>query len=102
VSATDARLLVEGYLDSAGYRDASREMRAAVFEHEGRITVPVTIAWGDRDRVVGRPSRSRRPPNARYLEIPGWGHIPMWDDPDGVAELLLDASAASSARSAAR
>jgi len=34
VSATDARLLVEGYLDSAGYRDANREMRAAVFEHE--------------------------------------------------------------------
>jgi pimeloyl-ACP methyl ester carboxylesterase len=62
----------------------------------------VTIAWGDRDRVVGRPTGSRRPPNARYLELPGWGHIPIWDDPEGVVELLLDASAANAPRSTAR
>jgi pimeloyl-ACP methyl ester carboxylesterase len=93
VSTADARLLVEGYLDSTAYRDADREMRAAVFEHDGRISVPVTIVWGGRDRVVGRPSRSRRPPEARYLEMPGWGHIPIWDDPEGVIDLLLETSA---------
>jgi pimeloyl-ACP methyl ester carboxylesterase len=63
-----------------------------VFEHEGRVRVPVTLAWGELDRVVGRPSRIRRPPGARYLEMPGWGHIPTWDDPEGVAGLLLDGS----------
>jgi pimeloyl-ACP methyl ester carboxylesterase len=92
VSAADARLLVNGYLDSVAYSDANREMRTAVFEHEGRVHVPVTIIWGQRDRVVGRPSRTRRPPGARYLEMPGWGHVPMWDDPEGVARLLLEAT----------
>jgi pimeloyl-ACP methyl ester carboxylesterase len=93
VPPAEARALVNGYLDSPGYREANREMRAGVFEHEGRVGVPVTLAWGELDRVVGRPSRARRPPGARYLEMPGWGHIPMWDDPVGVTGLLLEASA---------
>ena len=93
IPAADARLLVEGYLDSAAYPDANREMRAGVFEHDGRLDVPVTIVWGELDRVVGRPSRTRRPPGARYLEMPGWGHVPTWDDPEDVARLLLDSSA---------
>jgi pimeloyl-ACP methyl ester carboxylesterase len=88
----DARVWVLGYLDSPGYPAASFEMRAGAFEHEGRIDVPVTIAWGDVDRTVGRPSRTRRPPGARYLEMPGWGHTPTWDDPEGVARLILEAS----------
>src|SRR4030088_25344 len=98
ISATEARALVDGYLDGISYVDADREMRATVFEHTGQIDVPVTIVWGERDRGVGRPSRSRRPPGARYLEIAGWGHIPMWDDPEGVAQLLLEASAAGAER----
>jgi pimeloyl-ACP methyl ester carboxylesterase len=93
IPAPEARGIVDGYLDSAGYAEANREMRAAVFEDEGRLTVPVTIAWGQRDRVVGRPSRSRLPPGARYVEMPAWGHVPMWDDPAGVTRLLLESSA---------
>jgi pimeloyl-ACP methyl ester carboxylesterase len=92
VPATDAVVFVNSYLDSAGYPDTNREMRAGAFEHEGRIEVPVTIVWGELDHVVGRPSRTRRPPGARYLEMPGWGHVPMWDDPAGVARILLEAS----------
>jgi pimeloyl-ACP methyl ester carboxylesterase len=92
VPAVDARRLVSDYLGSSGYSDANREMRAGVFEHDGRVAVPVTLAWGELDRVVGRPSRTRRPPGARYVEMPGWGHIPTWDDPEGVARLLLDGS----------
>jgi pimeloyl-ACP methyl ester carboxylesterase len=98
ISATDARLIVDGYLDSPAYADANREMRAAVFEHEDRIDVPVTLVWGELDRVVGRPSRTRRPPGSRYVEVPGWGHVPMWDDPDGVSKLLLSASAGAGGR----
>jgi pimeloyl-ACP methyl ester carboxylesterase len=77
---------------SRGYEAANAEMRSHVFEGHDQVTVPVTIAWGAEDRVVGRPSRTRRPPQTRYLEMPGWGHVPTWDDPEGVAGLLLEAS----------
>jgi pimeloyl-ACP methyl ester carboxylesterase len=93
VPAAAVRELVSGYLDAPGYVAANDEMRSHVFEHEGRIDVPVTIAWGELDRLVGRPSRTRRPPGSRFLEVPGWGHTPTWDDPEGVARFLLEASA---------
>lgn len=101
IPASEARLIVDGYLDSVGYPAANHEMRAAVFEHEDRLDVPVTIVWGQRDRVVGRPSRTRIPPGARYLEMPTWGHVPTWDDPEGVTRLLLDASTTDPVRAGA-
>ncbi|MGH2954337.1 MAG: alpha/beta fold hydrolase [Solirubrobacterales bacterium] len=93
VPAKTARALVFDYLRSPGYEAANAEMRAGAFCGRDRVTVPVTIAWGTEDRRVGRPSRSRRPAQTRYLEMPGWGHTPTWDDPAGVAGLLLEASA---------
>ncbi len=93
VPSADAMALVDAYLNSPGYAPANAAMRAEVFEHEGRVDVPVTIAWSPLDRLVGRPSRSRVPPGAKLIEMPGWGHMPTWDDPDGVAALLLEASA---------
>lgn len=92
VPAADARELVRDYLASRGYEDANRQMRAGAFEHEGRVAVPVTIAWGEADGLVGRPSRARIPPESRYLTMPGWGHTPTWDDPEGVAALILEVS----------
>ena len=90
--SADARALVGAYLKSDGYAAANGAMRADVFEHEGLIDVPVAIAWGGQDRLVGRPSRSRIPPGATLVEMPGWGHMPTWDDPEGVADFLLEAS----------
>lgn len=97
IPAEDARALVLGYLDAPGYVDASREMRAGAFEHEGLVRVPVTIAWGEEDRVVGRPSRSRIPPGSDCSTVPGWGHTPTWDDPEGVAALILRGSSGPAA-----
>jgi pimeloyl-ACP methyl ester carboxylesterase len=93
VPPEEARALVLGYLDAPGYEAANRAMRAGAFEHEGRVRVPVTIAWGEADRIVAPPSRSRIPPGSTYRTVPGWGHTPTWDDPDGVAALILEASA---------
>jgi pimeloyl-ACP methyl ester carboxylesterase len=92
VPAADARELVRSYVGAPGYRAANEAMRAEPFEHEGLIDVPVTFAWGDRDRLVKPPSRSRMPPGATSLTKPGWGHTPTWDDPEGVAALILEAS----------
>ncbi len=93
VSRAEAAGLARGYIGSELYTEADREMRAGVFEHHDLIDVPVTLAWGAEDVVVGRPSRTRRPPDARYLEVPGWGHTPTWDDPQGVTGLILESSA---------
>ena len=62
-------------------------------------TVPVTLAWGARDRLL-RPSQAevalRRLPHARFVPLPGCGHVPMTDDPRLVASVLLDGSAGDS------
>ena len=57
--------------------------------------VPVTIAWGTKDRMLP-PSQARvamsRVPHARFVRLPGCGHVPMTDDPGLVAKVLLDGS----------
>ncbi len=68
-------------------------MRGEPFERSGEIDVPVTIVWGERDRLVGPPREERMPPGTRYSTAPGWGHTPTRDDPEGVARVLLEASA---------
>jgi pimeloyl-ACP methyl ester carboxylesterase len=93
VPAADAARLAHDYITAPSYPEANRLMRAGAFEHEGLVRVPVTIAWGGRDRVVGHPSSSRLPPGVEVIVEPGWGHTPTWDDPEGVARLLLAASA---------
>lgn len=62
------------------------------------IDVPVTIAWGDRDHLL-LPRQARRAqaaiPTARVIAMPGCGHVPMPDDPEQVARVLLEGSALS-------
>jgi pimeloyl-ACP methyl ester carboxylesterase len=56
----------------------------------------VTIGWGVHDRLLlaRQAERARAAlPSARHVPLPGCGHVPMSDDPDGVATLLLQTSA---------
>ncbi|HZE65806.1 MAG TPA: alpha/beta fold hydrolase [Sporichthyaceae bacterium] len=59
------------------------------------IDVPVTIAFGTRDVILGPGCRVRDelPAHTRWLNPRGWGHMPVWDDPRGVARVILDGSA---------
>jgi pimeloyl-ACP methyl ester carboxylesterase len=54
--------------------------------------VPLTFAWPDHDRLVGRPRRL--PAGARSVTLTGCGHLPTWDDPEQVARVLLEGSSA--------
>ena len=53
--------------------------------------VPVTVAWGNRDRLLlyGRqaPRARRALPWARHVTL-GAGHVPFFDDPAAVAEVI--------------
>ena len=60
---------------------------------DGRgIDVPVTVAWGEQERVIPAKARLRDelPPHTRVVTLPSCGHIPMWDDPELVARTILD------------
>lgn len=59
------------------------------------IRVPCTIAYGQQDLLLPPMARRRRhlPRHTEWLEPHGWGHVPMWDDPDGVARLILNHTA---------
>jgi len=58
--------------------------------------IPVTIAWAAWDLVLP-PYQARRArtalPSARHIRLPGCGHVPMSDDPELVAGVLLNGSA---------
>jgi pimeloyl-ACP methyl ester carboxylesterase len=89
------RELVLGWVDADGYEGANRAMRSHVFDPAGYPDLPVTLAWGELDRLVGPPRPERRPAGARFVVLPGVGHTPMWDDPALVARTLLDGSSVS-------
>ncbi|PKV84434.1 alpha/beta fold hydrolase [Streptomyces sp. TLI_146] len=57
--------------------------------------VPVTVAWGAKDRLLLRRQGIRAKhtlPSARLVRLPGCGHVPMNDDPALVARVILDTS----------
>ncbi|MEU2157077.1 alpha/beta fold hydrolase [Streptomyces sp. NPDC019396] len=57
--------------------------------------IPVTVAWGTRDRLLLRRQGVRAKhaiPGARLVRLPGCGHVPMNDDPALVARVILDGS----------
>jgi len=69
--------------------------RRARFQGGGEIDVPVTIAWGEKDRLIPAKARllDELPTQTCVITLPGCGHSPMWDDPDLVARTLLEGPA---------
>ncbi len=55
---------------------------------------PITIAWGERDRLLLRRQavRAARWSGQRVKLLTGCGHLPMSDDPELVARVLLEGS----------
>lgn len=76
------------YAGSAGYVAAQTAMRARRFEDAAGIDVPVTLAWADRDTLVG-PQRVALTPT-RTVRLEDAGHVPMWDVPDELTRLVLE------------
>jgi pimeloyl-ACP methyl ester carboxylesterase len=83
---------------STGFEATSEALHSGAFDGGGEIDVPVTIAWGARDRLLF-PRQSRRAVaqivGARSVVLEGCGHVPTWDDPELVADVLLAGSASS-------
>jgi len=90
VPPKDALALVRAYASAPGFTLVNRAMRAGTFKRLDEIEVPVTLVWPEHDRVVTRVNGT--PERVRVIDLPGCGHIPMWDDPKAVAQALIDGS----------
>jgi pimeloyl-ACP methyl ester carboxylesterase len=78
-------------------RDALDAVLADPDSFTGQIPahVPVTIAWGGMDRLLPRRQAlvaRARLPGARFVLLDGCGHLPMSDNPQLVADVLLRGS----------
>ena|SRR5579859_297524 len=77
--------------------DALEVILAELTPFTGQVPdgIPVSIAWGTRDRLLRPPQvlvARARLPKARIRPLPGCGHVPMTDDPALVADVLLQGS----------
>ena len=90
-----ARDAIHAMAAAPGFRETLRALEKDRFSDGAAITVPVTVAFGTRDRVllpgVAR-HRDQLPEQTRWVRLRGCGHLPMVDDPAATADLLLQAS----------
>lgn len=59
----------------------------------GEVDAPVLIAWPEHDRILPEQTCSqgmRAIPGAQWRTLEGCGHVPMWDDPELVAGVILE------------
>lgn len=81
-----------------GFAPIARALRG--YEFHDAPDVPVTIAWGERDKILlyRQAGRARkRLPEALHVRLTGCGHVPMGDDPALVAKTILETTAAAEA-----
>jgi len=88
--ADDARRAVEDIAKATAFEDTFENTLAPLPTID--TGVPVTVAFGDRDWILPRMCRRRDtlPAHTQWIEKRGWGHVPMWIDPPGVARLILE------------
>ena len=89
-----ALALIRGAADCPAYTEALRMARSEGLGDLEPVECPVLIAWGTRDALLCWPRYSQRfgdfLPDAEFVELPGLGHLPQWDDPTLVARTILE------------
>jgi pimeloyl-ACP methyl ester carboxylesterase len=92
LSAQDAVALVRAYAGTQQMTAHIRARRGQRFTGGRGLTIPVTVAWGAQDRFIPPETRSRKelPDHVRWLELPGCGHVMMWDAPELVVQTILE------------
>ena len=67
------------------------------FERRDAVRVPVTVVWGDRDRILPFPVHQHpelAPAHCRWVILPRCGHAPMWDAVPATLRLVDETVAA--------
>ena len=95
ISPHDAVESVRALAGAPWFDETLRAIRPSQFTGGEQIRVPVTSAWGDKDRLLlpRQSDRAQRAiPGAGIVALAGCGHVPTYDDPDQVARVLLEGS----------
>jgi pimeloyl-ACP methyl ester carboxylesterase len=87
VPPAEAAHLVRAYALAPGFTAVNDAMRAGRFEGLERIRCPVTLVWPDHDRLIQRPVWV--PDRIDNVVLSDSGHVPVWDAPDALVEILL-------------
>jgi pimeloyl-ACP methyl ester carboxylesterase len=103
MQAADAVEMFETYASTPDFDQHLAQTRRERFAGGTEIAAPVTVAWGECDRLL--PGKARLlhelPAHTRVVSLPGCGHVPMWDDPELVVETILGAASPPTTASAA-
>jgi pimeloyl-ACP methyl ester carboxylesterase len=85
---------IRGMRDVRGFDEHIDATSNAQFSGGAAIEVPVTVAFGERERLIPQSGRLRDelPEQTRWIELAGCGHVPTWDDPELVARTILEGS----------
>lgn len=98
VPPADAIHMARSTADAPDFSRHLRETTRSRFSDGRSITVPVTIAWGEKERLI--PKHARRadqlPPATRFVQLPGCGHVPFWDAPELIISTILETTSRSS------
>jgi pimeloyl-ACP methyl ester carboxylesterase len=96
IPAEETAATIRAVAGAPWFDETLRAITEEPFSEGEQIAVPVTIAWGEQDRLL-LPRQARRAqraiPTARIATLRGCGHVPMSDDPEQVASVLLAGSA---------
>ncbi len=92
IAPQDAAESLRALAQAPWFDDMLPAVVADRFRGGEEMRVPVTIAWGEKDRLL-LPRQARRAarglPSARMLTLTGCGHVPTYDDPEQIATVLL-------------
>lgn len=94
VSAAEGTAMTAAFAETPIFAPFLDHIAAGERRLEGldAIDVPVTVAWGDTDRVLPRerhePFFRQRLPQARFVTLKKAGHTPFWDAPERVADVI--------------
>ena len=80
------------FADASGFDETVAALHEGHFSGGSAVTAPVTVAWGDRDKLLlpRQAERARRAlPQARHVRLPGCGHLTVVDDPETTARAIL-------------
>lgn len=85
---------VDALIDAGAFDQALRSFAEYRLDGRGELgSIPVTVAWGNRDALLTYATQSRRArrelPDATHVTLAGAGHLPFSDDPAACAERAM-------------
>jgi pimeloyl-ACP methyl ester carboxylesterase len=89
IPARDAAHLIRAYGRAPAFIAVNNAMRAGSFTDLARIPCPVTLVWPEHDGLIDCPPSL--PGHVQSVVLTDAGHLPTWDAPNALAQLIVAA-----------